>query len=296
VRPEEYLKPEIIKQVARLDLKARFIVQGLFAGLHRSPFQGFSVEFSEHRKYVPGDEPKTIDWAVLARTDRFYVKKFQAETNLTCYLAVDISRSMDYASEGITKLEYAIYLSASLGYLMINQQDSVGLALFDEKLSTYLPAESRRKHLVRLIGSLAGSRPKGTTNIAQALRELGLLVRKRGMIIVMSDFLTDPAGAFRGLCHLRYRGHEVVVFHILDPAEIRFPFSGPLRLREPETGEFIEVEPADVRKHYIERMSGFIDKFRTACFNERIDYVQMDTSISFDRALISFLLFRQHYG
>jgi len=296
-KPEEYLKPEIIKQIARLDLKAKFIIQGFIAGLHVSPYHGFSVEFSEHRKYVFGDDPKGIDWRVFARTDKFYVKKFQAETNMQCFLVLDVSKSMDYSyGSNVTKLEYAIYLAASLGYLMISQQDAVGLVTFDENIRRYLPPRSRLKHLTTIIAELAACKPSASTNIVKSFLNLDALIKKRALIIVFSDLLLPRAEIFSSLMRLRFRGHELIVFHILDEAEAKFPFSDPARFRDVETGREIEADARVVRDDYLKGLQRHCDWLRRSCWEARIDYQLIDTSISFDRALLEYLAIRKAYG
>src|SRR5271156_1040867 len=218
---EKYLRPEVINQVARLDLKAKFIVEGFLAGLHASPFQGFSVEFSEHRKYVPGDDLKDLDWGVYAKTDKYYLKKYQAETNVTGYLAMDLSASMGYTyRQQLTKFDYAICLAAALGYLMIHQQDPVGLVAFDTAIRTSLPPRSKRTQLGTMLSVLANLQPTGQTDVAGSLHQLAAMVRGKSLIMVFSDLLTDPEPVLQSLHHLRHRGHEIIVFHILDEAEV----------------------------------------------------------------------------
>ena len=241
---EQYVRPEVIQQVQRLDLKARFIVEGFLSGLHASPYHGFSAEFSEHRKYTPGDDLRQIDWGVYAKTDRFYVKKHQAETNLDCYLVVDCSGSMGYAAGGrMTKMDYAICLAAALGYMLVHQQDSVGLVAFDEALRTFLPARSKRSHLTNILATLASLRPAGPTQLASAVHQVAERVRKRGLIVLLSDLLDEPAGVVDALHHLKFRGHDLIVFQVLDHSEVAFEFDGPVRFEEPESGETLEADP-----------------------------------------------------
>src|SRR6516225_1813822 len=205
--PEKYIRPEVIRQVSRLDLRAKFIVEGFLAGLHASPYHGFSVEFSEHRKYVPGDDLKDLDWNIYAKTDRYYVKKFEAETNLTGYLAMDLSASMAYTyRQELTKFEYCICLAAALGYLMIHQQDPVGLVAFDTAIRTSLAPRSRRTQLATMLSVLANLKPSGTTDVAGCLHQLAAMVRGKGLIIVFSDLHTDPEPVLQSLHHLRHRG------------------------------------------------------------------------------------------
>src|SRR5947209_2048467 len=241
--PEKYLRPEVIRQVARLDLRAKFIVEGFLAGLHASPFHGFSVEFSEHRKYVPGDDLKDLDWNVYAKTDKYYLKKFQAETNVTGYLVMDLSSSMAYTyRQELTKFEYAICLAAALGYLMIHQQDPVGLITFDEKIRHSLPARSKRTQLGNILALLSKLKPVGPTEIAKNLRSIAAMIKHRSLVMLFSDLLAEPQPVIDTLHLLRHAGHDVILFHVLDEAEVNFPFDGPVDLRDPETGQEMLVD------------------------------------------------------
>ncbi|MCK4299489.1 MAG: DUF58 domain-containing protein [Planctomycetes bacterium] len=296
-RVERYLDPEVIRQVERLDLKARFIVEGFLAGIHVSPFQGFSVEFSEHRKYTTGDDIRTVDWTVFAKTDKLYVKKYEAETTMECHLVVDTSGSMAYSyGKGVTKFEYAIYLAAALSFLMIHQQDSVGLVTFSERLHQYLRPRSKRSHLMTLLAELARVAPHGESNIAECLHQTAGLIHTRGLIIVMSDLLSDPEPVQQALHHLKFEGHDIILFHILDHAETNFPFEGAHRFREPETGDELQVDASAYREAYLQAIDDFIAEYRDRCLQAKIDYAQMDTSVPFDRALTTFLINRSQYN
>ena len=291
---QKYLRPEVIRQVSRLDLKAKFIVEGFIAGLHDSPYRGFSVEFSEHRKYAPGDDPKTIDWNVYGKSDKFYVKKFQAETNLTGYLIMDLSGSMAYNyGSPMTKFDYAICLAASLGYMMIHQQDAVGVVTFDAKLRASLPPRSKRAQLGNILSLLANCKPAGETDAAGALHRVAAMIRHRSLVIVFSDLLGDPDPVVRALHHLRHRGNDVIVFHVLDAAEIRFPFHGLTRFEDAETREHLVVDPDGIRAAYREAIDGFIETYRASCLQADVDYVSIDTSVAFDQALMSYLVSRR---
>lgn len=291
---EEYLKPAVIQSIARLDLRAKFIVEGLLAGLHASPFQGFSVEFSEHRRYEPGDDPKDIDWQVFARTDRIYIKRYQAETNITGYLLMDLSRSMGYTyRQDLTKFDYAICLAASISYLMIHQQDPVGLMTFDDELKASLPARSRRSHLGDILSVLQRCKPTGTTNIAGNLRRIASMIRHRSLMMLMSDLLADQDEIIDAIRMLRFRGHDVIVFHILDEAEVTFPFTGSVDLLEPETNDHEIVDAAGIRAEYLQAVSDLRERFRTTCQAVGADYVPLDTSMPFDKALVEYLSQRQ---
>jgi uncharacterized protein (DUF58 family) len=298
---QSYLRPEIIQQVARLDLKARFIVEGFYSGLHSSPYHGFSVEFSEHRKYAPGDDLRQMDWNVFGKTDRFYIKKYRAETNLDGYLLVDTSASMAYPADPradrppnrMTKLDYAICLAAALGYMMIHQQDAVGLACFDTRLRAFLPPRSRRAHLLTILAHLANVTPAGPTGLAPSLHAIADRIRRRSLLIVLSDFLADPDDVIDALHHIRFRGHDLILFQVLDPDEVTFPFSGMRRFEDTETGDRLVADPEAIRAEYLEALHGFIDRYRAEAAGVRADFVQVDTAMTFDRALIEFLLSRQ---
>lgn len=291
---EKYLKPEVIQTVARLDLRARFIVEGFLAGLHASPFHGFSVEFSEHRRYTQGDDPKDIDWLVYAKTDRYYVKKYQAETNITGYLLMDLSESMAYTyRQELTKFDYSICLAAALAYLMIHQQDPVGLMTFDEQLRASLPARSKRTQLGNILAMLSRAKPAGMTEVASNLRRIAAMIKHRSLIMLFSDLLTDADPVIESLHLLRHAGHDVIVFHVLDEAEVTFPFDGMVDLKDPESGENLIVDAAGMRADYQETVEEMRTKYRTECLSMGADYVPLDTSMQFDRALVEYLSQRQ---
>ena len=291
---EQYLKPSVIRNVARLDLRARFIVEGFLTGLHASPFQGFSVELSEHRRYAQGDDPRNIDWLVFAKTDRFYVKKYQAETNLSGYLLMDLSESMSYTfRQELTKFDYCICLAAALGYLMIHQQDPVGLMTFDGQLRACLPAKSKRSQLGNILAVLSRARPAGQTDVAGNLRRIAAMIRHRGLFMLFSDLLCDPEPVIDALRMLRHRGHDVIIFHVLDEAEVNFPFDGLSDFEEPESGERLIVDAAGIRGDYLEAMQELRDRYKRECLRMGADYVPLDTSLPFDRALVEYLSQRQ---
>ena len=291
---EKYLKPEVIRQISRLDLRAQFIVKGFLQGLHASPFHGFSVEFSEHRKYTAGDDPQDIDWLVFAKTDKFYVKKFEAETNITGYLVMDLSRSMGYTyRQELTKFEYAVSLAAALCYLMVHQQDPVGLVAFDDKIRHSLPPRSKRTQVGNVLSLLANLRPTGPTDIAGCLTQLAAMLKHKSLVMIFSDLLADPEPVLQSLRRLRHRGHDVILFHILDEAEVRFPFEGLVELEEPESGERLRMNADSLRADYVEEVQRFCDQYRRECFKSRIDYVGLDTSMPFDKALLEYLISRR---
>ncbi len=291
---EKYLKPEVIRQVARLDLRAKFIVEGFISGLHASPFQGFSVEFSEHRKYSSGDNISDIDWNVYAKTDRFYIKKFQAETNLTGYMVMDLSGSMGYTyRQELTKFEYGICLAAALSYLMIHQQDPVGVIAFDRRVSQSLAPGSKRSQLGNILSLLSRLKPAGTTHIESSLMQVASMLKHRSLVLLFSDLLGDPESILKSLYRLRFAGHDVIIFQILDEAEALFPFEGLLRLEDNETNETIEVDADAVKADYLEEVEKFRTHYKTECVRARIDFVPLHTGMPFDKALMSYLRTRQ---
>jgi uncharacterized protein (DUF58 family) len=291
---EKYLKPEVINQIKRLDLRAQFVVRGFMQGLHASPFHGFSVEFSEHRKYTPGDDPNDIDWLVYAKTDKYYIKKFEAETNITGYLVMDLSSSMAYTyRQQLTKFDYAICLAASLCYLMVHQQDPCGLVTFDEKIRDCIPPKSKRTQIGAVLGHLASLKPSGKTNIGKSLTQLAAMLKHRSLVILFSDLLTDPDPVLQSLHRLRHRGHDVILFHILDEAEVSFPFDGLVELEDPESNDKVEVDARGFRDEYQQQVKEFCERYRRECSPAGIDYVQIDTSMQFDKALLEYLVNRQ---
>jgi uncharacterized protein (DUF58 family) len=288
-----YLDPAIIARLGTIDLKARTIVEGFLTGLHRSPFKGFSVEFAEYRQYLPGDDLATLDWKVYARSDRHFVKKYEEETNLTCHLLIDVSASMGYASGPITKLQYASYLTGALAYLMHRQRDAFGLIAFDDSISALLPASARSGHLRTVLLALERLEMGTRTNVAKPLHDLAAAVRKRGMVVLVSDLLDDPVSVLDGLKHFRYRGTDVIVFHILDPYELKFPFEHAARFRDMETQEEVMAVPSSVRADYLERMQARIDFFRRELGLAGIDYCQLETSQPLELGLMAYLMTRR---
>ena len=291
---EKYLKPEVVRRISRLDLRAQFVVKGFLQGLHASPYHGFSVEFSEHRKYTHGDDPKDIDWLVYAKTDKYYVKKFEAETNITGYLVMDLSESMAYTyRQDLTKFEYAVCLAAALCYLMIHQQDPVGLITFSDRIRDSLPPKSKRTQLGTLLSLLARLEPSGKTDIARSLTQIAAMLRHRSLVMMFSDLLTDPQPVLQALRRLRHGGHDVILFHILDEAEVRFPFDGMMEFEDPETRDRIEVDATGFRSEYVAEIDSFREMYREQCIQCGVDYVELDTSMQFDKALTEYLLSRK---
>lgn len=287
--PARYLDPKVLARIGSLDLKAKTVVEGVLSGLHRSPKRGYSVEFAEYRQYLPGDALATIDWKVYARSDRHYVKKFEEDTNLDCHLLVDISGSMAYGSHGVTKRDYACYLAASLAYLMHRQRDAVGLIAFDETIVQRLPPSARASHLRAVLLGLERLPQGARTNVAKPLGDLAKVLAKRGLVVVISDLLDDPAGVIQGLRHFRQRGTDVIVFHVLDPQELHFTFADVARFRDMESASEVFADPAAVRGDYLAAVGGFIDTYKQQLGGAGIDYHLLDTSKPLDLALVAYL-------
>jgi uncharacterized protein (DUF58 family) len=294
---EKYLKPEVIRQIARLDLRAQFIVKGFLHGLHASPFHGFSVEFSEHRKFTTGDDPKDIDWLVYAKTDKYYTKKFEAETNITGYLVLDLSRSMGYTyRQDLTKFEYSISLAAALAYLMIHQQDPVGLITFDKKIRSSLAPKTKRSHLGDILSLLTNLNPEGETDLSASLIQVASMLKHASLIMIFSDLLVDPEPVLQSLYRLRHAGHDVILFHVLDEAEVAFPFGGMVELEDPENRTNLTLDASAFKRDYLDELEKFRETYRRECFQAGIDYVPLDTSMQFDKALLEYLVTRSGRG
>ena len=288
-RERQFLDPAVVARLGTLELKARTIVEGFLSGLHRSPFKGFSVEFAEYRQYMPGDDLSTIDWKVYARSDRYYVKKFEEETNLNCHVMLDISGSMGYGSRGITKFEYGQCLAASLAYLMNRQRDAAGLTAFDERIITMLPASARPGHLNAMPVMLDRLELGTHTNVSKPLHQLADSLSKRGMVVLISDLLDDPDRVIRGLKHFRFRGTDVIVFHLLDPDELAFPFERATRFEDLETREEVMAVPVVVRDHYLKAIGSLIDRYKQELGASGIDYQLLTTDQPLELALLAYL-------
>lgn len=287
------LKPEVVAKLRSIDLKARLVVEGFLAGLHRSPYKGFSVEFTEHRPYMPGDELKRIDWRVYGKTDRFFVREYEEETNLKAYLILDASNSMSYKTTTVSKLEYATYLAASLSYLLLRQKDSAGLAVFSDHIQTYVPPRSVPSHLSILLRTLEKLRPGGDTNLAATFHELAERIKRRGLIVILSDLWDDQPAVLTALRHFRHRKHEVLVFHIVDPNEARFEYRSPVVLKDLETGQTLTLDPRVVGTEYRSAFASHFARFQKGCREGLIDCHRITTDTPFDRALLSYLERRQ---
>tara|TARA_Y100001970_G_scaffold76815_1_gene97583 strand:+ start:209 stop:1096 length:888 start_codon:yes stop_codon:yes gene_type:complete len=295
MRRSKYLEPHLLSKLQNLSIKAKYVVEGFMLGLHKSPYHGFSVEFSEHRPYGFGDEVRHIDWKLWSKTDKYYVKQFEEETNLKAHIILDQSQSMDYGSSDITKFEYAKLLAASFSYILIKQQDAVGLALFDEKINKLIPPRSIPSHINVLLSHMESAEPGSQTNIAQALHHSAEGISKRGLVIVISDLMDDIQNTINGLRHLRHKGHEVIVFHILDEDEIAFNFNKRIKFIDKETGEVIITDPSHIKKEYISHFKNHCDTLKNGCGYNRIEYVQLLSSQPFDIALTELILKRKNY-
>lgn len=299
----QLLTPAFLRAIKRLDLRAKVLVDGLLAGRHASPARGFSVEFSDYREYVPGDDVQHIDWRVYVRTDQYYVKRYQAETNLRCTILVDASASMDYASPAapLTKYAYAQTMAAALALVLVRQRDRVGLMIARDGLACHIPPRSRRSHLHRIFEQLARARPEGAGRMSEALRQAAGLLKRRGLVIVLSDFL-PPAGAggaveterlCREIGHLAFRGHDVVLFQVLDPAELSLPFEGEALFVDPESGLEVPAQPDRIRSAYQAAINGLIDRIAAAAGAHGAEHYLLTTETPFDRALTRFLAQRK---
>jgi uncharacterized protein (DUF58 family) len=290
--PANYFDPLTLSKLSTLLLRARYVVEGLISGVHTSPYKGFSVEFSEHRQYVPGDEIRHIDWKAYAKFDRYYIKEYEEETNLRCYLLVDASASMNYRSQGVSKFDYACYLAAALAYVMLNQQDLVGLVTFSHGIRQQLPARSSPGHLRAVVDSLEQTTPAGDTDLGRTLHHIASQLRRRGLVIVLSDLLDEPLEVMQGLRHLRYQMHEVLVFHVLDDDEITFPFTQLTQFEDLEDETRVITDPRAIAADYQEQMQQFIKEYETMCRRQSIDYTLFNTRTPLDKGLLKYLAWR----
>jgi uncharacterized protein (DUF58 family) len=285
-----YLNPAVISKLNSLELKARLVVEGFMVGLHRSPYHGFSVEFTQHRPYMQGDSLKDVDWKAYGKTEKYYIKQYEEETNLKSYILLDTSKSMGYASEGnITKLEYASTLVAALCYLMVKQQDAAGLALYAEQINKFFPPKVSKPYLQEMLKNLAAVKPSDKTNTAASLNSVADKIKRRGLVIIFSDFFDDINSTLNALKHFRYKKNEVIVFQILDPIERSFAFGKDAIFKDLETAEEITTQPFQIQKVYKEAMVNFISRIKTECYNSNIEYNLLETSTPFDKALYSYI-------
>ncbi|MDD5350297.1 MAG: DUF58 domain-containing protein [Chthoniobacteraceae bacterium] len=288
----------VLARIDSMQMLAKVVVEGFVLGLHRSPYRGFSVEFAEYRQYSPGDEVKHVDWKVYGKTDRYYIKQFEEETNLACYLVVDASASMGYrfAPEGLTKLQYASQIAACLAYFMMRQRDAAGLMLFDTKIRTALPPRMRQTHLKRILSALEQAQPGGETDIAGPLHQLAEGLKRKGLIILISDLLDDPAKIISALQHFRFQGHEVIVFQVLDNGELTFPFTTMTEFTDLETGRKTMISPEGMKPIYLKELRQFLDACEKGCAGIHADYKMLDTSKPLEVALSEYLYRRSRLG
>ncbi len=289
-----YLDPEVLQKIGSLELVARQVVEGMRVGHHKSPLKGFSTEFAQHRPYVHGDELRHIDWRVYGRSSRYYVKLFEAETNFTANLLLDASRSMHYKSGKVSKLEYAKYMAASLAHLIVGQHDSVGLGVFDDKLRTYIPPKGTQGVIRNIADELENVEPVPRTNVSAILHEFARRLPRRGMVILFSDLFDNIEEFLAGIKHLRFRGHNVTVFHTLDHFELDFPFDGTCKFKGLEEDGEIVTQPKRVRAAYLEELQKFLMQIKKALEKYEADYVLVDTSRPVDTVLAEYLITRTH--
>ena len=292
-QPMRFIDPQTLTRIANLELLARTVVEGFIAGLHRSPHLGFSVNFAEYRAYRPGDDIRKIDWKVFARLDRFFVKEYEGETNTSIHLVLDCSRSMAYQSQGIPKLEYAQYLAASLAYFAFKQRDSVGFVTYDERVVDFVPARGSIGHLNLVLHAIERAEAGEKTSFVNPLVSVAEKLRRRGIVIVVSDLYDEPKDVMTGLRHLAYRGHDVIVFQVLDPEELRFDFRESAQFIDMETRAEMHVIPDFIRQEYRRILKDQISYFEKECQKDRIDFAVLDTSKPLDHALYTYLLRRE---
>jgi uncharacterized protein (DUF58 family) len=289
-RDLRFLDPAVIARLGSMELKARTVVEGFVSGLHRSPYKGFSVEFAEYRQYMPGDDLSTLDWKVFARSDRHYVKKFEEETNLECHVLLDVSASMGYrGSAAMSKVEYGSVLAASLAYLMHRQRDATGLIEFDDRIRGRLPASARPGHLHAILLALEKIAPGAKSDVGRPLHQLAEALGKRSLVVLISDLLDEPDRVVRGLKHLRFRGTDVIVFQVLDPHELNFPFRGAARFTDVESADVVTADPARVRQQYLDAMGALRARYEKELRGAGIDFLTLDSSKPLDFALLAYL-------
>ncbi len=284
-----YLDPELLQKLGDLELIAREVVEGLRAGSHRSPLKGFSTEFAHHRQYAPGDAIRDLDWRVYGRTERYYTKLYEAETNFDCHLLMDASSSMTYGSGKVSKLEYSKYLAAALSYLILNQRDSVGLSVFDSEMRAHLPPRSAMSIILQIEKILKEITPTPKTSIAKQLNDIALQIKRRSFVILISDLFSDVGDIMRGLQRLRYGGHNVIVFHTLDPHELKFPFKGTWQFDGLEGEEELITQPERIREDYLTNLNAYLGQLQSGCVGSGVDYTLVETSRPLDSLLSEFL-------
>jgi len=286
---KNYLDPAVVSKLNTIELKAKMVVEGFMVGMHKSPYHGFSVEFSEHRPYMQGDPIKNIDWKVYGKSERFYVKQYEEETNLISHVLLDTSRSMAFKHSGVvSKLEYGGILAASLMYLMLKQQDAAGIVLYSDEIETYMPPKSQRTYLSPLLRAIAAVEPTNKTNTALCLNKISEKIKRRGLVVVISDFFDDPETVIAALKRFHFKKNEIIVFQLLDPIEKSFAFGKDSIFIDMETREELTTQPGQIQKAYQETMGEFLNKIKTECRNSGIEYNLITTDTPFDKALLNY--------
>ena len=287
------LDPKAIARAEALGMNACFIVEGYMAGEHKSPYRGFAIEFAQHREYAPGDDVRHLDWKVQAKTERYYIKQYEQETNFVAHLLLDGSESMNYRSGELSKLEYGKMMAACLAYVILHQRDAVALGIFDEEIREYLPRSDNRDNLFKIMNRLAGFDATGETQVAEVLHGMANQVRRKGIMIVMSDFFDDEAAIVEGIQHLRFAGHEVILMQILDPYEIDFPFTGMVEFDGLENIPKVQTRPTQIKKTYHREFEAFRQRLRDACDRNQCHFVEVRTDQPLDEVLSNYLAFRK---
>jgi len=287
---KKFLDPEVLSKLKTLELRARMVVEGFMVGLHKSPYRGFSAEFSEHRPYLQGDSLKNVDWKVFAKSEKYFVKQYEEETNLICNLLIDVSKSMSFKRDGkISKLDYAVYLAAAISYILINQQDAVGMTVYSDKIHSYLPPKANRIYLKNILTTLAKVSPIGATSTSRCLNEAALKIKKRGLTIILSDFFDDIDSIVGALKQIHFKKNEIIVFQILDPVEKDFGFDRDAIFVDLESNEQITSQPYQIQKAYQQAMNEYLQRLKKECLNLGIQYNLIETNQPFDIALMNFV-------
>lgn len=290
---KNYFDPKVLAGIANLSLRARWVVEGMMSGIHKSRAKGFSVEFEEHREYSPGDEIRRIDWKALGKFDRYFIKEYEDETNLRAYLLLDASASMNYASDGITKFDYACTLTASLAHLILKQQDAAGVVTFSDRIEAFVPPRAKRDYLTQILHALENRGPGGETNVGKILDDIAGQIKRRGLVVLVSDLLDEPAAILKGLRQFRFKGNDVIVFHLLDPAELDLPFDGNIQFEDLEAANLrVIADPRAIRATYQQVVNEFIGDMRKQCHDNAIDYQLISTAAPLDQALARYLSWR----
>lgn len=284
-----FLDPRVLASLDNLELRARVVVEGFLAGLHKSPKRGFSVEFNDYRNYYPGDDMRHVDWKLYARSEKFYVKQYEDETNVRCFIALDISASMDYSSGGISKLEYARTLASALAYFIMRQRDAVGLITFDDQVREFIPSKCRQPHLIRILRALSSLESGMRTDVVKPLSDLASHLTRKSLVILITDMLDDESRVISALQNLRSMGNDVITFHVMDNAELDFPFNEASEFVDMESNESFITSPAAIREAYLKNLNEFLDYCRKQCQGSGVDYCLVNTKDPLDEALSSYI-------